>query len=53
VNIFELAIVRVARQYQEKLRNGAVTDDERRQGERVLRWAEAILEKVNQRRNLR
>jgi hypothetical protein len=45
VNAFELAIIRVARQYEEKLRNGPVSDKEWRQGERVMRWAEAILEK--------
>jgi hypothetical protein len=47
LNAFELAIIRVARQYEEKLRNGPVSDEERRQGERVLRWAEVILEKMN------
>jgi hypothetical protein len=52
MNAFELAIIRVARQYEQKLRNlsGRLSDAERRQGERVLRWAQAILEKRNQRR---
>jgi hypothetical protein len=47
VNVFELAIIRVARQYEEKLRTGPISDEEWRQGERVMRWAEAILEKMN------
>jgi hypothetical protein len=53
MNVFELAIIRVARQYEAKLRNlsGRLSDTERRQGERVLRWAQAILEKIEQRRN--
>jgi hypothetical protein len=52
MNAFELAILRVARQYEAKLRNGPVLSDaERRQGERVLRWAKPILEKRNQWRN--
>jgi hypothetical protein len=45
VNAFELAILRVARQYEEKLRTGPVSDEEWRQGERVMRWAEAIIKK--------
>jgi hypothetical protein len=55
MNAFELAIVRVARQYEQKLRNlsGKLSDAERRQGERVLRWAQAILEKRNQQRDPR
>jgi hypothetical protein len=44
VNVFDLAILRVARQYEEKLRNGPVSDEEWRQGEQVMRWAEAILD---------
>jgi hypothetical protein len=56
MNAFELAIVQVARQYEQKLQrasfspSGQVSAAERRQMERVLRWAKPILEKMNQRR---
>ena len=53
MNAYELAIVRVARQYEEKLREGTVSDEELRQGKRVWQWREAILRKIEQRRSQR
>ena len=51
MNAIELAIVRVARQYEQKFREGRVSDEELRQGKRVWQWREAILRKIEQRRN--